>query len=198
MASSHFSAISPPIFLGENYAMWSIKMKAYLQAFDLWEVTDSGGDPAPLRANPTVAQMKQHSEEVAKKYKALFAIHLSVSEVIFSRIMACTTAKEAWDKLKEEFQGSARTRQMQVLNLRREFETLRMKDTELVKEFTDRLLKVVNQIRVLGEDLPDKRVVEKVLVSLPEKFEAKISSLEEVRDLDQISVSELINALQET
>ena len=73
-----------------------------------------------------------------------------------------------------------------------------MKDTELVKEFTNRLLKVVNQIRVLGEDLPDKRVVEKVLVSLPEKFEAKISLLEEVRDLDQISVSELINALQET
>ena len=58
MVSSHFSAISPPIFSGENYAMWSIKMKAYLQAFDLWEVTDSGGDTAPLRANPTVAQMK--------------------------------------------------------------------------------------------------------------------------------------------
>ena len=37
-----------------------------------------------------------------------------------------------------------------------------------------------------------------MLVSLPENFEAKISCLEEVRDLDQISVSELINALQET
>ena len=67
-----------------------------------------------------------------------------------------------------------------------------------MKEFTDRLLKVVNQIRVLGEDLPDKRVVEKVLASLSEKFEAKISSSEEVRDLDQISVSELINALKAT
>ena len=125
-------------------------------------------------------------------------MHAGVSDVIFIRIMACTTAKEVWDKLKEEFQGSVRTRQMQVLNLKRDFEGLRMKDSEVLKEFTDRLLKVVNQIKILGEDLSDKRVVEKVLISLLERFEAKISSLEESRDLNQISLAELINALQAT
>ena len=36
------------------------------------------------------------------------------------------------------------------------------------------------------------------MVCLPEKFEAKISSLEESKDLNQISLSELINALQAT
>ena len=112
--------------------------------------------------------------------------------------MACTTPKEAWDKLMEEFQGSARIRQMQILNLRREYESLRMKESELVNEFIDRLLKVVNQIRILGEELSDRRVVEKVLVCLPEKFEANISSLEEFKDLNQISLFELINALQAT
>ncbi|XP_060673929.1 uncharacterized protein LOC132804054 [Ziziphus jujuba] len=59
-------------------------------------------------------------------------------------------------------------------------------------------MKVVNQIRILGEELGDRRVVEKVLISLPEKFEAKISFLEESRDLNQISLSELVNALQAT
>ena len=198
MASSHFSAPASPVFTGENYGMWSIKMKAYLQAFDLWEVVESDKDPSPLRINPTVAQIKQHSEETVKKFKALSVLHASVSDVIFIRIMACTTAKEVWDKLKEEFQGSVRTRQMQVLNLKRDFEGLRMKDSEMLKEFTNRLLKVVNQIRILGEDLSDKRVVEKVLISLPERFEAKISSLEESRDLNQILLAELINALQAT
>ena len=67
-----------------------------------------------------------------------------------------------------------------------------------MKEFSDRLLKVVNQIRVLGEELTDQRIVEKVLVSLPEKFESKISSLEESRNLNEISLAELINALQAT
>ena len=64
MASNHFSAPSPPVFSGENYVMWSIKMKAYLQAFDLWGVVETEDDPTPLRTNPTIAQMKQHSEEV--------------------------------------------------------------------------------------------------------------------------------------
>lgn len=50
----------------------------------------------------------------------------------------------------------------------------------------------------MGEELNDKCVAEKVLISLPEKFEAKISSLEESRDLSQISLAELVNALQAT
>ena len=37
--------------------------------------------------------------------------------------------KEAWDALKEEFQGNERTKQMQVLNLRRKFEVLKIKDS---------------------------------------------------------------------
>jgi len=85
---------------------------------------------------------------------------------------------------------------MQILNLRREFEMLRMKETETIKEYFDRLLIVVNKIRLLREDLLDRRIVEKVLMSLPERFEAKISSLEDSRDLTKISLTELMNSLQ--
>ena len=76
-------------------------MNAYLQAFDLWEVVETNKDPFSLRTNPTIAQMKQHSEEIAKKYKALSALHASVSDVMFTIIMACTTTKDVWDKLKK-------------------------------------------------------------------------------------------------
>ncbi|TXG52474.1 hypothetical protein EZV62_021643 [Acer yangbiense] len=110
--------------------------------------------------------------------------------------MACETAKEAWDKLKEEFQGSDRTRQMQVLNLRREFEVLRMKESETVKDYTNRLMKVVNQIRLLGEELTERIIVEKVLVSVPKIFESKVSSLEDSEDISQLTLIEVINALQ--
>ena len=85
---------------------------------------------------------------------------------------------------------------MQVINLKREYENLKMEESETVKEYADRLMAVVNKIRLLGEELSDARVVEKVLVSLPEKFESKISSLEDSKDLSQISLSELVNALQ--
>lgn len=42
---------------------------------------------------------------------------------------------------------------MQVLNLRREFESLKMKETEKVKDFAKMTLNCVNQIRVLGAEL---------------------------------------------
>ena len=55
---------------------------------------------------------------------------------------------------------------------------------------------IVNQIKLLGEDFPTQRIVEKLLVSLPERYEYKISSLEDSKDLSKISFAELINAVQ--
>ncbi|KAG8477197.1 hypothetical protein CXB51_029947 [Gossypium anomalum] len=195
MASSSFSPAAPPVFNGEGYHIWVVKMRTYLQAFDLWEVVNSDVEPEPLRANPTVAQMKQYSEEKSKKHKAMSCIQNCVSDVIFTRIMACETPKQAWDKLKEEFQGTERTRQQQLLNLRRDFENLKMKEEETVKKYSDRIMAVVNSIRLLGEQFDEARIVEKVLSTLPERYEAKISSLEDSRDLTSISLTELINAL---
>ncbi|XP_012453211.1 uncharacterized protein LOC105775227 [Gossypium raimondii] len=54
---------------------------------------------------------------------------------------------------------------------------------------------VVNSIRLLGEQFSEARIVEKVISTLPERYEAKISSLEDSRDLTTISLTELINAL---
>ncbi|XP_021297505.1 uncharacterized protein LOC110426593 [Herrania umbratica] len=76
MASSNFNAPSPLIFTEENFPIWSVKMKAYLRAFDLWEVVDTGSEPPKLRTNPTTAQINQHNEKVAERYKALSCIHL--------------------------------------------------------------------------------------------------------------------------
>lgn len=45
MASTNYNAPAPPVFSKENYAIWSVKMEAYLRAFDLWEVVEVGGDP---------------------------------------------------------------------------------------------------------------------------------------------------------
>ena len=68
-----------------------------------------------------------------------------------------------------------------MLNLIREYEVLKMKESESLKEYNDRLMKIVSKIRLLGEELPQSKIVEKVLVSLPERFESKISSSKTLR-----------------
>jgi hypothetical protein len=66
---------------------------------------------------------------------------------------------------------------MQVLNLIREFEMQRMKELETIKDYFDRLLDIVNKVRLLGTNFSDSRIVQKILVTVPEKFEATISSI---------------------
>jgi len=119
-------------------------MKYYLEASGLWDVVMS--EIQLLQEDPTVAQIRNYNDEVIRRAKVKTCIHFAVSDVVFTRIMSCETAKEAWNTLQEAFQGNERTRQIQVLNLRREFEILRMKETETIKEYFDRLLAVVNKI----------------------------------------------------
>ncbi|KAL0416080.1 UNVERIFIED_CONTAM: Retrovirus-related Pol polyprotein from transposon TNT 1-94 [Sesamum latifolium] len=167
-------------------------MKAYLRAQSLWDVVENGVDPPVLRANPTLAQIKKHEEDLAKKPKALTCLNSALSDVIFTRIMACETPKEVWDKLRDEFEGSERVKMVKLLTLKREFEMLRMKDGETVKEYSSKLLDIVNKIRLLGEDFSNLKVVEKMLISLPTRFEAKISAIEESCDLKSLTVAKLI------
>ena len=85
---------------------------------------------------------------------------------------------------------------MQILNLKKEFEIQKMRESESVKEYGSKLMTIVNQIKLLGEDFPIQRIVEKLLVRLLERYEYKISSLEDSKYLSKISFAELINALQ--
>ena len=70
-----------------------------------------------------------------------------------------------------------------------------MKEIKTVNDYKDKLMMIANKIRMLGEEFLDRRVVEKILVTLPKRFEYKISSLEESRDMSTITLAELVNAL---
>ncbi|XP_073219704.1 uncharacterized protein [Cicer arietinum] len=196
MASNNIALPAPPVFTGNNYEIWSVKMRTQLRAYDLWEVVETTTEPPPLQENPTIAQMRYHSEQVAKRDKAITILHSAVNDDVFMRISHLETTKQVWEKLEEEFFRNERTKQMQVLNLKREFEALKMNEAETINDFMTKVMKVVTQIRLLGEEFLDSRIVEKVLVVLPERFESKISSLEESKDLSKISLTKLTNALQ--
>uniref|UniRef100_A0A6N2LLD4 RRM domain-containing protein n=1 Tax=Salix viminalis TaxID=40686 RepID=A0A6N2LLD4_SALVM len=109
--------------------------------------------------------------------------------------MDLETPKLIWDKLQGEFEGSSRVKTVRILVLKREFELMKMKYAESVKEFSGRLMDVVNRMRLLGKVIEDQKVVEKMMVSLPQKFEAKISAIEESCDLNTLSIAELTSKL---
>nr|GLL21413.1 uncharacterized protein LOC113766746 [Ipomoea trifida] len=168
MAGDSFLS-KPPVFTGENYHAWSVKMETYLEAHGPWEMLEIDEVPA-LPEDPTIAQMREYREEKKKMNKAKTCIHSALTDEVFTKIMTCKTVKQAWILLKNEYEGNDMTKRMQVLNLKREFEMQKMKERESLKDYSERLKKVVNKIRLLGEELPDDRVVEKILVTLPKRF----------------------------
>jgi hypothetical protein len=55
---------------------------------------------------------------------------------------------------------------------------------------------LVSQIRQNGDELADQKVVEKVLRSLPRKFDALVVVIEESKDLTTYSMDELVGSLK--
>jgi hypothetical protein len=61
---------------------------------------------------------------------------------------------------------------------RGQFESLKMKDEENIAEYFQRVDEIVNSIRALGEEIKNNIIVQKVLISLPMRYDVKVSTLE--------------------
>ena len=55
-----------------------------------------------------------------------------------------------------------------------------------MKEYTAKLVEIVNKIRLFDKNFPDSKVVEKMMIILPVRFESKISAIKESCDLKTI------------
>ena len=58
-----------------------------------------------------------------------------------------------------------------------------------------KVMGIVNQIRLTGEAITDQCIVEKILISLPKKFEMVVTAILESKDLSRFSTDELIGSL---
>lgn len=100
------------------------------------------------------------------------------------------------DNIQDEFEGSNRVKSIRLLTSKREFELMKMKDNEHVKDYFVRLMDVVNQMQLLGEtSFIDQKVVKKLMVLVPDKFEVKIFSNKESCDLQTLEIIELTSKL---
>ena len=136
--------------------------------------------------------MKNQKEKKSRKSKARATLFIVVSPEIFVMIMTTKSTFEVWNLLKK-FEGDERIKGMKILNLVKEFELQKMKDLETVKEYSNKLLNIANKVRLLGSEFPNYRLVQKILVTIPEQFEATISLLENSKDLSRVTLEELLN-----
>ena len=104
----------------------------------------------------------------------------------FHKISHITIAKEVWQILETTYEGTKKVKDTK----------LQMLTTYAFNSFYSKLNEVVIGKFNLGEKMEDSKIVRKILQSLLESFHAKITAIEENKDLVDIKVQELIGSLQ--
>ena len=79
--------------------------------------------------------------------------------------------------------------------VRAEFEVAHMKDGETIFDYFSQLLVIVNHLKSNGESIQDVHVVEKILRSLANKFDHVRVVIEESKNLEILSIDELMGSL---
>ena len=108
----------------------------------------------------------------------------AVTNEEFKKISSTETAKEAWTILQTTYEGTKAVKDSKLQRLTTSFEEIKMEEDESFDEFYAKLKDIVNLEFNLGETIPEPKIVRKVLRFLPERFHAKITAIEESKDID--------------
>ena len=125
--------------------------------------------------------------------KALNALFNAMANEEFKKIASTKSANEAWIILQNTYASTKAMKDSKLQRLTTSFEEIRMDDGEAFDEFYANLKGRVNFAFNLGEKILEPKIMRKILRSLPEWFHAKITIIEESKDIDSI---ELIRNLQ--
>ncbi|TYK14493.1 putative mitochondrial protein [Cucumis melo var. makuwa] len=134
----------------------------------------AGYDPPMITANgvsvpkPEVDWTDAEEQASVGNARARNAIFNGVDLNIFKLINSCSTAKEAWKTLEIAYE---------------------------VSDYNKRVLEIANESLLLGEKIPDSKIVWKVLRSLPRKFDMKVTAIEEAHDITSLKLDELFGSL---
>ena len=62
-----------------------------------------------------------------------------------------------------------------------------MKESETVKDYYSKVKEIINQMRAFGKNILDKKIVEKILITMLQKFDPIMTTIEETKDLSTLS-----------
>lgn len=158
-------------------------MKTHLKAYNLLKYTRE--------------ELEEGAEEneIRRDSMALSQIHQAIDMSVFGKISTAQTTKQAWDILAKAYRGVDKVQKNNLMALKRKFELATMEKSETVEGYFSRLTEIKNEMELNGHTLSDETFVEKVLNTLPMKFDHIVAVIQETTDLSTLSTEELLGSL---
>ena len=172
-----FGGIEIPKLTKTNYREWALEVQCNLEGMELWDAVEGG------------------NAERGKDRRALAVILRGVPPEMKSGLVAKKTVKEAWEAIKSLRVGDTCVQEAKAQHLLKQFENAAFKDGEAIDDFAVRIGSIAAELRELGEDMEDERVVKKMLRVVPSWFNQIACSIEMFADFKKMSLEELVGRL---
>ncbi|GJV26558.1 zf-CCHC domain-containing protein [Tanacetum coccineum] len=196
----------PPLFESDGFIYWKNRFETYVKSkdLDLWHVITYGDFP-PIQYNPetkkdeTVSFDKQNDDlkkKLAKNNEAKMVIYNALPRKEYERIFMCKTAKEIWDTLLITHQGNSQVKDNKIDLLVQQYEQFTIPEEESIDNAFARFNTIITSLKALDEGFSSKNYVRKFLRALHPKWRAKVTAIEESKDLTSLSLDELIGNLK--
>ena len=168
-------------------------MRAFLQSHEkVWQAVEIGW----IKPKEALADWDDAKIKAANfNSKALNALLSAVTNKEFKKISFTESVKEAWIILQTTYERTKAVKDSKLQRLTTSFEEIKMEEDKSFDEFYAKLKDIVNSTFNLGETILEPKIVRKVLRSLPERFHAKITTIEELKDINKIPLTELVGNL---
>jgi hypothetical protein len=154
----------PPVFDGEDYCMWSDKMRHHLTSLhtSIWDVVEFGVHV------PSIGDEGYDSDEVAQirhfNSQATTILLASLSREEYNKVQGVKSAKEIWDVVKTAHEGDEVTKITKQETIEGELSRFMLNQGEEPQAMYNRLKTLVNQVRNLGSTKWDDHEMVKVIL----------------------------------
>ncbi|GJR42714.1 zf-CCHC domain-containing protein [Tanacetum coccineum] len=114
----------------------------------------------------------------------------------YERIFMCNTAKEIWKTLLITHQGNNQVKDNKIDLLVQQYEQFVISEDESINSAFARLNTIITSLKALNEGYSSKNYVRKFLRALHLKWRAKVTAIEDSKDLTSLSLDELTGNLK--
>ncbi|GJR33146.1 hypothetical protein Tco_1109378 [Tanacetum coccineum] len=196
----------PPLFESDSFIYWKNRFETYVKSkdLDLWHVI-TNGDFQPIIQNPEtkldeVVPFEKQTDDLkrrlAKNNEAKMVIYNALPRKEYERIFMCNTAKEIWKTLLITHQGNSQVKDNKIDLLVQQYEQFVISEDESIDNAFARFNTIITSLKALDEGYSSKNYVRKFLRALHPKWRAKVTAIEESKDLTSLSLDELIGNLK--